>query len=407
MTLTPKISKHNFYAFLWHAGFLAFAKNFMDVDTIIPSMIIESGGGSLHIGIMTVIILGGSRFTQLFFAPYQSNWPFKKKFMLIGINLRIISLFALGFILVYLREQSHPQALLSLIFILITIFSLGGAFTNISYTDILGKAVDETKRKTFFSAKQIIAGIALLISAVLAKKILINSEYPVNFAWLFISGGTLLLIASGGFWRIRETVPSVMSIKGFRDFLKTLKSELILNSRLFSYLGFINTQGIIISFLPFVMLYGKEIFNTQSTDTGNFLLYKVIGIVSVSIFVLVASKMIKYNFLLYLNVFLSVVLIVSTIIIRDEIALCFIFILGGVVITLYNITMNGLLLEVSDRSNRALYTGYAGAGHIVPTIFPLMGSWIIERYGFHPFFLMFMLIILSSLFFIPKMGCMK
>ena len=193
MTLTPKISKHNFYAFLWHAGFLAFAKNFMDVDTIIPAMIIESGGGSLHIGIMTVIILGGSRFTQLFFAPYQSNWPFKKKFMLSGINLRIISLFAIGLILVCFRSQAHPDILLLLIFLFITIFSLGGAFTNIGYNDILGKAVDENKRKTFFSAKQIIAGIALLISAFLAKKILRNSEYPINYAWLFVSGGTLLL----------------------------------------------------------------------------------------------------------------------------------------------------------------------------------------------------------------------
>jgi len=407
VTLTPKISKHNFYAFLWHAGFLAFAKNFMDVDTIIPAMIIESGGGSLHIGIMTVIILGGSRFTQLFFAPYQSNWPFKKKFMLSGINLRIISLFAIGLILVCFRSQAHPDILLLLIFLFITIFSLGGAFTNIGYNDILGKAVDENKRKTFFSAKQIIAGIALLISAFLAKKILRNSEYPINYAWLFVSGGTLLLIASAGFWRIRESVPSVMNIGGFRDFLRTLKSELIKNNKLFSYLGFINTQGIIISFLPFVMLYGKDIYNTQSTDTGTFLLYKVIGIVTVSILVLVAARMTKYNFLLYLNVFLSVVLIVFTLFIIDEIVLRYIFVLGGVVITLYNITMNGMLLEVSDRSNRALYTGFVGAGHIVPTIFPLMGSWIIERCGFQTFFLMFMLIILSSLFFIPGMSCTK
>jgi hypothetical protein len=41
MTLTRNISNHNFYAFLWHAGFLAFAQNFMDVDTVIPAMIIE------------------------------------------------------------------------------------------------------------------------------------------------------------------------------------------------------------------------------------------------------------------------------------------------------------------------------------------------------------------------------
>lgn len=76
--------------------FLAFAQNFMDVDTIIPAMIIESGGGAFHIGLMTTIMLGGSSFTQLLFAPYVSNKPYKKKFLLLGVSSRILSLFALG-----------------------------------------------------------------------------------------------------------------------------------------------------------------------------------------------------------------------------------------------------------------------------------------------------------------------
>jgi hypothetical protein len=36
MKLTSSISKRNFYLLLLHAGFLAFAQVFMDVDTIIP-----------------------------------------------------------------------------------------------------------------------------------------------------------------------------------------------------------------------------------------------------------------------------------------------------------------------------------------------------------------------------------
>jgi len=407
MILTRKISNHNFYAFLWHAGFLAFAKNFMDVDTVLPAMIIESGGGTIHIGIMTFIILGGSRFTQLFFAPYLSNLPFKKRFALTGINIRILSLFALGFILVYFHGQHQPGALLWFIFLFITLFSVGGAFTNISYTDILGKSVNEVKRKTFFSSKQIIAGSVILISAFLAKKILSSSDYPVNYSYMFFIGGTLLLIASFGFWKIKETIPSVLRIEGFKNFIKILKSELIKNNKLFYFLGYINTQGIITSFLPFIMLYAKEIYNTQSNDTGYFLLYKVIGIVTVSLLVFLAARRIKYDLLLYVNATLSVMLILVTLLVSHEHILKYIFIFGGVVSTLYNITMNGLLLEVSGRGNRALYTGFTGAGNILPALFPLAGSWIINQYGFRPFFLIFMLIILSSFYFIHKLDCHK
>jgi len=406
VTVPRTISTHNFYAFLWHAGFLALAQNFMDVDTVIPAMLVESGGKAIHVGIMTAIMLGGSSFTQLFFAPYISNKTFKKRFLLMGINSRILSLFALGFILFYLHG-TQTKWVLWLIFLFITLFSLGGAFSNISYTDILGKSVNEEKRKVFFSTKQIIAGIVVLLSAFLAKKILTASAYPVNFAFMFFAGASLLLIASGGFWKIKENTPSTLKIKGFREFIKTLRSELTQNNKLVYFLGFINAQGIMLSFLPFVMLYAKETLNTQSNATGNFLLFKIIGVVTVSMLVFFVAKRIKYNPLLYLNVILSVTIIITTLFIHDEHTLKYIFILGGVIYSLYSITMNGLLLEVSGNENRALYTGFAGAGNILPALFPLAGGWIIDYWGFTVFFILFLLIVSSSVFFIRKIDCKK
>jgi hypothetical protein len=183
------------------------AKNFIDVDTIIPAMIIESGGEAVHIGIMTAIMLGAASFTQLFFAPYVSNNHVKKKFFLMGINSRIFSLFALGFVLYYfITHQS--DGILGMLFLLIAVFSVGGAFPNISYIDVLEKSVNQDKRKTFFSAKQITTGSAMLLSAFLAKKVLDFLKYPVNFAFLFFTGASLLLIASGGFWKVKNMLKS-------------------------------------------------------------------------------------------------------------------------------------------------------------------------------------------------------
>jgi len=406
MTLPREISNHNFYAFLWHAGFLALAQNFMDVDTIIPSMVIESGGKTFHVGLMTAIMMGGSSFTQFFFAPYLSNRAYKKKFLLAGINVRIFSLLALAFILVFLKENKSG-AVLWLIFLFITLFAVGGAFANISYTDIFGKSVNENKRKTFFSSKQIIAGSVILISAFIAKKVLTLAEHPVNFAYMFFIGAAFLLIASGGYWKIKESVPSILQINGFKDYFKTLKSELAKNRKLIYFLGFINTQGIIISFLPFVVLYANGIFSTQSSDTGNFLLFKVIGIVSVSLAVFFVAGKIKYNLLLYFNVVLSVTMIIITMFVEDQHIIKYIFVFGGVAYSLYSITMNGLLLEVSGRENRALYTGFTGAGYILPAVFPLAGGWIIDTAGYPTFFILVILIELTSIFFIRKINCKK
>ncbi len=406
MALTKKISAHNFKSFLWHATFLAFAKNFMDVDTIIPSMIVDAGGGAMHIGILTAIMMGGSSFTQLFFAPFVSNKHYKKKFLLFGINTRVFAILGLGALL-FLLQGNQRGYVLWLVFFFITTFSLAGAFTNISYVDILGKSVNQDKRKTFFSTTQIISGVIVLSSAFLAKRLLEWKEYPVNYAFMFFTGAILLLIATGGFWSIKEVVPSQMKISGIKAFFNVLKTELKENKKLGYFLGYINTQGVAISFLPFIILYAKETFNTQSSDTGIFLIYKVIGVVLVSVLVLLGAKKVKYNLLLFSNVILSLSLVTLALFIKDAASIKYIFILGGIVFSLFSMSMNGLLLEVSGNENRALYTGFAGAGNILPAIFPLIGGSIISAFGFQAFFILFMIIIASAAFFIYKIDCKK
>ncbi|MGC9353376.1 MAG: MFS transporter [Mariniphaga sp.] len=406
MRLPEKISTHNFWSFLWHAGFLAMAKNFMDVDTIIPAMLVEAGGGALHIGFMTAIMMGGSSFTQLFFAPYLSNKTFKKKYMLGAINIRIFALMGLGTLL-FLLKKDHSGYVLWLAFLFITTFSLAGAFANVGYTDILGKSVNPKKRKTFFSSNQIISGIIVLGAAFLVKKVLVWKDFPINYAFMFFIGGALLLVASGGLWSIREMIPSTLKISGLRNFFGILKHELKTNKKLVYFLGFINTQGIAISFLPFVILYAKETFQTQSSDTGNFLLFKVIGIVFVSFLVLLGAKKLKYNLLLYSNVLLSLLLGAMAWAISGIDGLKYVFVVGGVVFSLYSMSMNGLLLEISGTENRALYTGFAGAGNILPALFPLLGGTLIQLFGFRVFFALFMIIIAMAAFFIFKIDCKR
>ncbi len=376
----------------------------MDVDTVIPAMIVEAGGNGFHIGLMTAIMLGGSSFTQLIFAPFISNRPYKKKFLLMGINARIISLLFMSIMLYFSVTGSHT---IWLIFLLITFFSLGGAFANVSYTDIIGKSVDQSLRKSFFSIKQVVGGVVLFFSALLAKKVITLNDYPVNYATMFMIGFLALLIASIGFWKLKEHKSSRMIVKNPRHFLSLIKAELAHNNKLVYFLGFINTMGISITLLPFIMLYAKEVHHTQSHDTGLFLLYKVIGSVVIGFILFLINKKFKYRYLLYGNVFLVVSVPLILLLSPGVPPFTLIFLAGGVIFSMYSISMNGVLLEISGTENRTLYTGIAGTGNIIPALFPLLGGWIIERSGYLLFFILFVSIILLSLFFIYKLNCKK
>ena len=404
--LSPNISRNNVYSLLWHASFLAFARSFMDVDIIVPAMLVEAGGNGMHVGIMTTIMLGGASFTQLIFAPFISNFEYKKKFLLLGINARVLALFFLGLML-YFSGLLHGNYTILFIFFLITVFSLGGAFANVPYTDILGKSVDPSSRKSFFSTRQVITGSILLISAVLAKKVITLNSFPTNYASMFFIASLALFIASLGFWKLKEHRPSKMLVKNIRHFLGLIKNELSQNSKLGYFLGFINTMGISIALMPFVMLYAKQMFHTESAHTGLFLIFKVLGSVSVGFLLITIFRKFKYRYLLYGNVLLVIIVVAVLLFFTEHPPFYLLFLMGGVIFASYSISMNGILLEVSGIENRALYTGIAGAGNILPALFPLIGGWIIEQFGFQPFFILYLFLILSSLFFIYKLNCQK
>ncbi len=138
-----------------------------------------------------------------------------------------------------------------------------------------------------------------------------------------------------------------------------------------------------------------------------FLLYKVIGSVTTGLLLFILAGRFKYGYLLYANVALAIMPPLLILFFPATPPFILIFFAGGIVFAVFSISLNGVLLEVSGTKNRALYTGIAGAGSILPAIFPLLGGWIIQHYSFQPFFILYMVIVLCSLFFIYKLNCKK
>ncbi len=185
LILTEKISKVNFNSFIWHGIFLSLASNFMDIHTIIPAMLIKAGGDSIMLGFLTAIMMGGSGVLQVVFGGHLSNKIYKKKSLLIAINLRVIALFLLSALLIISDSITNNMLIVS-IFVLISIFSFSGSYASISYVDIMGKSILNDSRKRFFSLKQMISSIGVLVSAALVKEMLTYYDYPLNYGILFI-----------------------------------------------------------------------------------------------------------------------------------------------------------------------------------------------------------------------------
>ncbi len=405
MTAPEDRPSTNFFALLWHATFLALASNFMDVDTIIPAMLINAGGGEIQLGFMTAIMLGGSTFLQLVFAGFISHRPRKKNFLLLGINLRIVALFALS-VLFYFSGLLVDGLLIILIFVFITQFSFSGAFANISYVDIVGKSLHGAVRKAFLSAKQIIFSIGVFISAVVVRQLLVLLEFPDNYSLLFVLAGTLLFTASLGFWRLNEKPTKAGQKSSFLKFLALIPLAVKSDRNLKYYLLLINSLGLGLSVLPFLIYLAKESFGLSGSLIGNFLLLKTIGMLSAGFFLLRFSRRFKYRYLLLISISLAAAIPVGALLLQSSQKLYgFIFIFSGIFMATYKTAIEGILLEISTDDNRATYAGISGAGNILTTVFPISAGFLLKAFGYIPIFVGVSALVLASVVFVMKIDC--
>jgi hypothetical protein len=240
----------------------------------------------------------------------------------------------------------------------------------------------------------------------LAGYVLKNHDYPFNYFAVFSIAAIVLLIASLGFWKVKEAVTEKKSqVSGFWS---SISMELKSNKRLTWYLLLTNTLGLNYAILPFILLMGKNNAGTGSEFVSNLLLTKMAGLILAGIFVYFFSRKIKYDTILKISLGLGIVFPVISWAFKDQLFAYYItFFLGGMYGSLFLVSSNGILLEISNSTNRAIYAGISGAGNILPTLIPLLAGLIIAGAGFNTFFIAVLLITISSAFFIYRLNCLK
>lgn len=384
----------NFMAFMWHTTFLALTVHLTSINAVIPSMILDAGGGAMELGIMTSIMVGGSSISQILFAAFLHGKKEKKKSLLLGINLRIIALFIMSLLLIGFTASQNSAGTLSwwivAVFITISLFSFGGAFANVSYVSILGKTLSSNIRQKFFTRKAIITGIGMLISASIVKIVLNRMEYPDNYSLLFLMSGSFLAMASLGFWRLKERAEEKYIDKGIMAFFRKVP-ETIRGSRLLKqYLILANTLGISITLIPFYISYAsKIIINFDSDTVGTYLILQVIGMISAGIFWNYMRKSRPgYKSLIFSSILIGVLIPLIAIMLSGHPNFFpVIFILTGIFLSTNTIGISGMLIEISDKEDRTMYVGIAGTGSIITAAYPILIGAYIGTIGYEIIFM--------------------
>ncbi len=399
---------NNYYFFLWHAFWLALAKAFADTNTVMPSLILTSGGTQFHVGILTSIMVGVPLISQILFAGYISSKPKKKKFLLLGIYLRVTALAGVG-ITLFIHQSISPAIIILLVFLWMFVFSISGALAGIPYTDILGKTIRKEIRKKFFVRRQLISSIGLFLSALIVRQLLRHFEYPKNYELMFTFAPLFLFIAAIGFLFLKETKTQNLKKKiSVWSQLKKVPSVLKNDANMKNLLFAINLYGMGFTAIPFITASIKNNFDVPPEWIGNFLAAQIIGMI-ISNFLW--SKIVKrYHFK---GAMKGVVVIQATI---PLLAILFsglldfrffiiLFFVNGISFSGYRISAEGIFIEITNDDNRALYTGIYGSFNLAVAIIPLILGSVILLAGYNFVFISVSALTLFSYFFVNRLEC--
>ena len=357
-------------------------------------------------GLLTGIYIGLPMITQLLFAGFLAGRARKKPFLLVGIYLRVLALAGMGHTLL-ISDSSESGRLMIMIFVWIAIFAVSGAFAGISYTDLMGKIFIGPQRKNLLIFKQFVSATGMLISAIAVRYLVTAFSYPENYTVIFFTASVLLFIAAFGFLIIKEKSADADNLYNMIHILKAIPRMLRSDKNLMNYIFLINLTSLGITIIPFYVVLSKSIYGLDQNQIGNFLILQFLGMIVSSVIWNWIAKHFKYKGISLGCIITGSLLPVMAIFFsRYGISVYqWIFFIAGFSISAYTISLQGILLEITNNDNRAIYTGISGTLSLATAIFPLIAGALIKTCGFTVIFTIISFSIMISLLFLKRIKC--
>ena len=273
-SLTP-LERRNFFSALWHGAFLALGMALTQPTTVVAAFVADLTGSTIWVGGLSTVLTIAGALPQVFIARWVEPRPRKMPYLMLAIYLRVASWGALAG-LTYAIGASRPRLLAWVLVGLLAVFYAGGGLGGVPYTDIIGKIIPQKRRGVFLGGRQALAGPLAVGAALVAQQVLARTAYPTNYALLFGLAALSLLVASLGFWLIREPPRGDADgeVPSWREYgeqlLKTAR-------RLRTLIGVQSLTGFSLMVLPFYIVYARQELGAPQGAIGWFMLAQVLG----------------------------------------------------------------------------------------------------------------------------------
>ncbi len=176
--------------------------------------------------------------------------------------------------------------------------------------------------------------------------------------------------------------------------------------RLARYLLVVNTVGLGMAVMPFVILLARRQFGLRAGMVGDFLVLRTVGMMLAGLLLVWLAHRVAYRHILVAGGLLGATIPVAALLFRAHaVVFTVVFLFAGMFAATYKMAINGVLLEISTHENRAFYAGISGAGSLLVMVFPILAGKAIDLMGFSWVFGGVVMIMLFGLFAARGLRC--
>lgn len=362
--------------------------SFTEINTVMPALVLRAGGGESAVGALTAIMVGVPLISQLVFAGFLTTRRRKKPFLLLGINVRVVALIgaALG-----IARFGASGEIIPVVFVAMTVFALSGAFAGVSYTDLVGKVISPATRRTFFVNRQFATASGLFISAIATRIFLGQTSFPNGYVLLFGIAAFFLLVATGGFWALREPPPSADETtrptvgEAFRQVPEIIRND----SNMRNLIVLVNLAAPGFTAIPLVTALAHRSYTLSPEAVGTFVIVQILGMIGANpLWTAVIRtggfrRVVRWELLLLAALFPLSLLLAGNVPLWIYTAL---YLPIGMVLSAQKLGIDAVLVQISPDEGRALYAGVFGATNVGTALMPLVTGPLVGVIGFFPVF---------------------
>ncbi|MBB6481401.1 MFS transporter [Spirochaeta isovalerica] len=400
--------RSSYRGFLVHGIFLALTVTFTEINSVLPALVLQVGGSEIHIGIITAIMVGLPLVSQLLFAPFIQSRKKKRAYLLGGIYMRMFALFGIGMLLLG-ADSLTPALVLTFIYGGLILFSLSGAFAGISYVSLIGTTIPDSLRHRFFLRKQVFWSIGVLLSGILTRYIIKGFSGSVRYAFLFSLASLMLALASIGFWMIREQEESSSERPGLNEIIHSMKSILKEDHTFRNYCLTANILTSAIVLIPFYLPSLIRWYGIPSSFVGTIVLLQMGGmLVSNLIWPRIVGPL-GFKGILKIESIggfaIPLIMVIALAAGAGKWLVFLLFPLLGALSSAHKMSGEAVLVQISNKEKRALYSGIYGAINLTSALAPLLIGILLNVLPFQFIFLALGFICLTAYPLIGRMVC--